>query len=97
MSAAVRVATFPFRVVWRLVSLLFLPVLVGTVTWLLAGTSSGWSVVLLLACAAWALVMVRLWWTQVTGELRSLARGTVQVSTSGRRGKRARRVRGGRK
>lgn len=88
MAAAVRVATFPFRVVWRLCTLLALPVSLMALAWLVFGLASGWFFGIALFCGVWGLVMARLWWVQTTGELRSLARGTVRVGPAGRRGKR---------
>lgn len=91
MADAVRVATFPFRVIWRLVSLLFLPTVITAVTWWIAGPGSPWFVGIALVCGLWALVLVNLWRIQTVGELRSLARGTYYVRT----GRRRRRRRGG--
>lgn len=88
MADAVRVATMPFRIVWRLVKVLFLPVLVTLLAWLIVGVDSSWFVGIALVCGLWALVLVNLWWIQTSGELRSLARGTVTVRRSGARSRR---------
>jgi hypothetical protein len=94
MADAVRVATFPFRVVWRLVKLLFLPVVVTAVTGWIAGTDSAWFLWTALVCGLWALVLANLWRIQTVGELRSLARGTVRIDNEGRSRRGRRPVRG---
>ncbi|WP_017974395.1 hypothetical protein [Actinopolyspora halophila] len=85
MATAVRIATFPFRVLGRLVKLLFLPVLIVAVTWLVTGVQSGWFFGVAGFCGLWTFVVVRLWWLQTVGELRSLGRGTVDVRTRSRK------------
>lgn len=84
MATSIRVATFPFRVLWRLVPLLFLPGLITFVMWSFAGWGSPVFIWPALACLVWALLMVKLWWVQTCGELRSLARGTVHIRGSRR-------------
>ncbi|WP_258348266.1 hypothetical protein [Saccharopolyspora gregorii] len=92
MSAAVDVALLPIRMGWRLVKLLLLPVLFGAGSLGLVAMGLGWMLGVTALCALWGLVMGRLWWLQVVGELRSLGRGTVRISTGGTgRGKGARR------
>lgn len=80
MADAVKVATLPFRALFRLVKLLLLPVVFGGLSvWLYSALEAAWLLVPIVFCVVWALVMLRLWQVQVSGELRSLARGTVQV------------------
>lgn len=93
MADAVHVATLPFRIVWRLVKVLVLPVAITTLAWLIFGFGTSWFLGIALVCGLWALVLVNLWWIQTSGELRSLARGTVNVRRSGARS----RKRGGRR
>ena len=83
MADAVRVATLPFRIVWRLVKVLFLPVAITALAWLIFGLGTSWFIGIALVCGLWALVLVNLWWIQTSGELRSLARGTVSVRRAG--------------
>lgn len=83
MAAAVRVATLPFRALFRLIKLLFLPVGMGALTLWIGLSGWSWALWATAVMAVWAWVMTRLWWTQVRGELRSLARGTVDVHRSG--------------
>ena len=80
MAAAVRVATLPFRAVWRLFKLMVLPAGIVAVTWLFTGAASVWFFWTVLVCGVWALVLFNLWRVQIAGELRSLARGTVHIS-----------------
>lgn len=96
MAAAVKVATFPFRALWRLFRFLVLPVGLGGVCWwvfALSGWAWTWLLVPVVVCALWALVMAHLWKVQMRGELRSLGRGTVHVDHPRRRRSR----RGGRR
>ncbi|WP_433868458.1 hypothetical protein [Saccharopolyspora sp. CA-218241] len=88
MAAAVRVATLPFRALYRLVKLLLLPVLAGAVAVWVAWLGVDWMLWLAALAGVWAAVMVRLWWVQVLGELRSLGRGTVHVRAGARGGRR---------
>lgn len=85
MADAVHVATLPFRSAWRLFKVLFLPAAIATLAWLVFGLGTPWFVVIALLCGLWALVLVKLWWIQTSGELRSLARGTVSVRRAGAR------------
>ncbi|MGW1678553.1 hypothetical protein [Saccharopolyspora sp. NPDC002376] len=86
MTDAVRVATFPFRVLFRLIKFLLLPALFGALSvWLYTAIGAPWLLVPIVFCVVWALVMLRLWQVQVSGELRSLARGTVHVAGPRRR------------
>ncbi|MDA3644158.1 hypothetical protein LZ318_31900 [Saccharopolyspora indica] len=86
MAAAMRVATFPFRALFRLIKFLLVPTAFGALSvWLYTALEAPWLLVLIVLCAVWALVMLRLWQVQVAGELRSLARGTVHVAGSHRR------------
>jgi hypothetical protein len=91
MATAVTLLTLPFRAAWSLLRLLFLPVAVVAAAGLLLGPGSVWFGGLVLLCGLWALVLVRLWWLQLRGVLRSLARGTVQVAGPGRARPRRRR------
>lgn len=84
MATAIKIATFPFRAVFRLVKLLVLPVLVVAVSWWLIGLGAAVFWVSGVLGVVWALVMVRLWKVQVSGQLRSLARGTVHIRRSRR-------------
>ncbi|SDO94667.1 hypothetical protein SAMN04487905_101209 [Actinopolyspora xinjiangensis] len=81
MATAVRIATFPFRVAWRLVKLLFLPVLITGLAWMVLGVESRWFLGIAAVCGVWTAGVVRLWWLHTVGELRSLGRGTVDVRT----------------
>lgn len=86
MAAAMRVATFPFRTLFRLIKFLVVPTAFGALSvWLYTVLDQSWLLVLIGLCVLWALVMLRLWKVQVTGELRSLARGTVHVASPRRR------------
>ncbi|MEV0089129.1 hypothetical protein [Saccharopolyspora sp. NPDC050642] len=86
MADAVRVATFPFRVLFRLVRFLFLPAVFGGLSvWMYSALGAAWLLVPIGFCVVWALVMLRLWQVQTRGELRSLARGTVHVDRPRRR------------
>ncbi|MEV6226535.1 hypothetical protein AB0L88_01430 [Saccharopolyspora shandongensis] len=86
MADAVKVATLPFRALFRLIKFLLLPALFGALSvWLFSVLDAPWLLVLIGFCAVWALVMIRLWTVQVRGELRSLARGTVHVDRPRRR------------
>lgn len=92
MAAAMRVATFPFRAVFRLAKFLILPVGVGALFWWLASMWPTWPLWAgVVFCAVWALLMANLWRIQMHGELRSLARGTVHIDGPRRR------MRGGRR
>lgn len=92
MAAAIDVALLPFRAVWRLVKLLFLPVAFGAASLGLVWLGLGWCLVLAFLCGVWAVCMSWLWWLQTVGELRELGRGTVHVrTTSTGRGKGGRR------
>lgn len=84
MAAAVRVVTFPFWAVWRLITLLLLPVVFGAVSVWLWSLGWTWAFVPFVLCAAWMSVMAKLWLTQVRGVLRSLGRGTVRVRSMSR-------------
>ncbi|WP_243790174.1 hypothetical protein [Saccharopolyspora gloriosae] len=79
MAEAVDVALLPIRLGWRLVKLLLLPVLFGAGSIGLALLGMDWMFVVAVLCAVWGLIMARLWWLQLVGELRSLGRGTVHV------------------
>ncbi len=95
MATAVRLLTLPFTAAWSLLRLLFLPVAVVAAAGLVLGTGSVWFAGSVLLCGLWALLLVRLWWLQLRGVLRSLARGTVQVDGLGRGRRRVRRRRRG--
>lgn len=98
MGTAVGLLRMPFSAAWSLVKLLFLPVLLVAAAGLVLGTGSVWFGAVVLVCALWVLALVRLWWLQLRGVLRSLARGTVHVDgLSARRGGRRRRRGGGRR
>lgn len=91
MGTAVGLLRLPFTAAWSLVKLLFLPVVLVAAAGLVLGTGSVWFGAVVLVCGLWALALVRLWWLQLRGVLRSLARGTVHVAGLGGR----RRRRGG--
>lgn len=88
MAEAIDVVLLPFRAVWRLIKLLALPVVFGAAALGLALLGLDWFWVGFLVCAVWAAIMGCLWFVQMSGELRSLGRGTVNVRTKQGRGAR---------
>lgn len=83
MATAWELIKFPFRALLRLVKVLALPALISVAAWWLLGMDSPVFVGIALLCGVWVLVMAHLWWLQVKGRLRSLARGAVRVSGQG--------------
>lgn len=80
MAEAVDVALLPFRLAFRLVKLLFVPVACCAGALGLVWLGLTWCLPVAIVAGIWAVVMVWLWWLQVVGELRSIGRGTVRIS-----------------
>lgn len=86
MATARELLKLPFTATWYLAKLLFWPAALVGVAWLgwrYLGLSSGWFAGICLVAGLLGLVLVRLWLFQVTGVLRSLARGTVRMNGYG--------------
>ena len=62
MAEAIDVALLPIRMAWRLVKLLFAPLVAIAIALGLAWIGATWCLIVAAAAAVWGAVMIWLWW-----------------------------------